>query len=110
LAPARLTTQDHPGTAIHQLTMSPFRNPVGKHFELAFRFLGTRWMTSLLHRVARSAGVRDVAADWRTAYGPWFGNGVMTVTVLGDEWTVHVDHAGVFRGQQRLERTVTYGG
>jgi hypothetical protein len=34
----------------------------------------------------------------------------MTVTVLGDEWTVHVDHAGVFRGQQRLERTVTYGG
>jgi hypothetical protein len=101
---------DHPGTAIRQLTMSPFRNPVGKHFRLAFKFLGTRWMTSLLHQVARSARVRDVAASWRTAYGPWFDNGVMTITVSGEDWAVQVDHAEVFQGRQRLRRTVTYGG
>ncbi|HEY0618534.1 MAG TPA: alkaline phosphatase D family protein [Kribbella sp.] len=110
LAQARLTTEDHPGTAIHQLTMSPFRNPIGKHFQLAFRFLGTRLMTALLHKLARSARVRDVAADWRTAYGPWFGNGVMTITVSGEAWAVQVDHAEVFRGRQRLKRTLTFGG
>jgi hypothetical protein len=110
LADARLKAVDHPGTAIRQLTMSPFRNPVGKHFRLALRFLGTRWMTSVLHKVARSARVRDVAASWRTAYGLWFDNGVMTITVSDGKWAVDVDHAAVVGGRQRLQRTVTYGG
>lgn len=110
LSEARLQEAPDAGTAIRQLTMSPFRNPVGKHIQLANKVLDSRWMTAALHRLARSAGVRDVAADWRTAHGPWFDNGVMTVTINGDDWTVDVDHAAVADGQQVLRRTLRYAG
>ena len=69
LAEARLAAVDHPGTAIRQLTMSPFRNPIPRHIQWANHLLDKRWMTTLLHKLARSAGVRDVAADWRIAAG-----------------------------------------
>jgi hypothetical protein len=110
IAEAELETVDHPGTAIRQLTMSPFRNPIGRPIQFANKLLDSRWMTGLLHRLARSAGVRDVAARWRTAYGPWFGNGVMTVTVADDRWLVEVDHAALFRDRQVLRRTVERAG
>ncbi len=110
LSEAELTTVDHPGTAIRQLTMSPFRNPIGRPIQVANKVLDTRWMTALLHRLARSAGVRDVAARWRTAYGPWFGNGVMTVVLTDDRWLVEVDHAELRGGRQVLRRTVEHGG
>jgi hypothetical protein len=77
---------------------------------LANKLLDSRWMTALLHKLAKSAGVRDVAASWRTAYGPWFGNGVMTVTVSGDRWLIEVDHAALFGQQQILRRTMQHGG
>lgn len=110
LSEASLAAVEHPGTAIRQLTMSPFRNPAGRHLQLANRLLDTSWMTALLHKLARLAGVRDVAARWRTAYGPWFGNGVMTVTVLDDRWLVEVDHAALSGDRQVLRRTVEHGG
>ncbi|TDU88886.1 PhoD-like phosphatase [Kribbella voronezhensis] len=110
LSEAELTAVDHPGTAIRQLTMSPFRNPIGRPIQLANKVLNTRWMAALLHRLARSAGVRDVAARWRTAYGPWFGNGVMTIVLTGDRWLVEVDHAELRGGRQVLRRTVAHGG
>jgi PhoD-like phosphatase len=109
LAEARLTAVDHPGTAIRQLTMSPFRNPVPRHIRWANHLLDKRWMTTLLHKLARSAGVRDVAADWRIAHGPWFGNGAMTVTLSGEDWAVEVDHAELRGERQLLDRTLTYG-
>ncbi|QNE20620.1 alkaline phosphatase family protein [Kribbella qitaiheensis] len=110
LAEAELAAVDHPGTAIRQLTMSPFRNPIGRHIQLANKLLDTWWMTALLHKLARSAGVRDVAARWRTAYGPWFGNGVMTVTAADDRWLIEVDHAALSGDRQILRRTVEHGG
>ncbi|WP_433015702.1 alkaline phosphatase D family protein [Kribbella sp. CA-294648] len=108
LTEASLRDADHPGTAIRQLTMSPFRNPVGRHIQLANKLLDSRVLTKVLHRLARSAGVRDVAASWRTAYGPWFDNGVMTVTVDGDDVAVDVDHAAVEQGRQVLASTLHY--
>ena len=109
LAEARLTAVRHPGTAIRQLTMSPFRNPVPRKVQWANHLLDTHWMTTLLHKLARSAGVRDVAAEWELAHGPWFGNGVMTVTLSGADWTVDVDHAELRGDRQVLGRTLTYG-
>ncbi|TDD25602.1 alkaline phosphatase family protein [Kribbella turkmenica] len=109
LAEARLLAVDHPGTAIRQLTMSPFRNPVPRHIQWANHLLDKRWMTTVLHKLARAAGVRDVAADWRIAHGPWFGNGAMTVTLSGEDWAVEVDHAELHGGRQTLDRTLTYG-
>jgi len=108
LAEASLNSVDHARTAIRQLTMSPFRNPVGWHIRLANKLLDNRGMTKVLHRLARSAGVLDVAARWRTAHGPWFDNGVMTLTVDGDDVAVDVDHAAVERGRQLLKPTLHY--
>ncbi|NEA31801.1 alkaline phosphatase D family protein [Streptomyces sp. SID13031] len=108
LTEASLTKVDHPRTAIRQLTMSPFRNPVGWHIRLANKLLDSRGMTKVLHALSRSAGVRDVAASWRTAYGPWFENGVMTVTVDGDDAAVAVDHARMVAGRQELRSTLRY--
>jgi hypothetical protein len=110
LTEAELEAVEHPGTAIRQLTMSPFRNPIGLPIQLANKLLDSRWMTGLLHKLARSAGVRDVAARWRTAYGPWFENGVMTVTVADDRWLVEVDHAALFSDRQVLQRTAEHAG
>jgi hypothetical protein len=109
LAEARLLTVDHPGTAIRQLTMSPFRNPIPRHIQWANPLLDKRWMTTLLHKLARAAGVRDVAADWRIKHGPWFGNGAMTLTLSGEDWSVDVDHAELRGERQLLSRTLTYG-
>ncbi len=89
--------------------MSPFRNPVPRHIRWANHLLDKRWMTTLLHKLARSAGVRDVAADWRIAHGPWFGNGAMTVTLSGEDWAVEVDHAELRGERQLFDRTLTYG-
>jgi len=109
LAEAQLTAVRHPGTAIRQLTMSPFRNPIPKQIGWGMWFLGTRGMTVVLHRLARSARVRDVALGWQVPYGPWFGNGVMTITLSGDDWTIDVDHAALRGERQVLDRTLTYG-
>ncbi|MGY4773086.1 DUF7800 domain-containing protein [Kribbella sp. CWNU-51] len=109
LAEARLIAVRHPGTAIRQLTMSPFRNPVPRKVQWANHLLDAHWMTTLLHKLARSAGVRDVAAEWEIAHGPWFGNGAMTVTLSGADWTVDVDHAELRGDRQVLGRTLTYG-
>lgn len=109
LAESRLVAVDHPGTAIRQLTMSPFRNPIPRLVQWANHLLDATWMTTLLHKLARSAGVRDVAADWRIAHGPWFGNGSMTLTLAGEKWAVEVDHAELHGERQVLQRTLTYG-
>ncbi|MEV8378682.1 alkaline phosphatase D family protein [Kribbella sp. NPDC056861] len=108
LAEASLTGVEHPRTAIRQLTMSPFRNPVGWHIRLANKLLDSRPMTKALHALARSAGVQDVAASWRTAYGPWFENGVMTVIVQGDTAAVAVDHARLTAGRHELRSTLRH--
>jgi hypothetical protein len=108
LAEARLSAVEHPGTAIRQLTMSPFRNPIPKHIRLANKLLDSRWMTFLLHKLARSAGVRDVAASWRTSYGPWFDNGVMSVAIDGGHAAIDVDHARLAEGRQQLARSLHY--
>ncbi len=108
IAEASLRTVEHPGTAIRQLTMSPFRNPVPRHVRWANLLLDTRWMTWLLHRLARTADVRDVAADWRLTHGPWFGNGAMTVRLSGESWAVDVEHAELRGDQQLLGRTLSY--
>jgi hypothetical protein len=105
LADARLRELDHPATSIRQLTMSPFRNPVGRHIRWANRLLATRWCTAALHRLARLAGVEDVAIDWRVTHGLWFDNGVMTLTFDGDTADAEVEHARLDEGRELLEHT-----
>ncbi|WP_233532502.1 alkaline phosphatase D family protein [Antrihabitans sp. YC2-6] len=93
--------------ALHQLTMSPFRNPLEPQIRFANRALKARGVRGFMHLLARSARVEDVDIDWDIDNGPWFENGVMTVVIRGRDAQVEVDHACVDNGVQGLRRTAT---
>jgi hypothetical protein len=105
-ASARLTQVEHPATAVHQLTMSPFHNPMERPLRLANWALERPPVRWAWHRIARLAGVRDVAVEWRVDHGPWFDNGVMTVVFTGRRAEVEVHHAGLRDGREQLSRTL----
>ena len=105
-ARARLRGTEHPRTVLHQLVMSPFRNPMEwplRAANWAFERGAVRWFW---HRMARLAGVRDTEVDWHVEHGPWFDNGLMTVVIEGRRASVEVDHARVRHGRQQLRRTL----
>ena len=104
-ARARLVGTEHPATPVHQLTMSPFRNPMNWPLRLANRAFQRPLLRRAFHRLARLAGVRDVDVDWGVDSGPWFGNGVMTVVVDGRDVRLEVRQAVVRDGQQQLVPT-----
>ncbi len=106
-AAGRLDGIDPPRTGFHQLTMSPFRNPLEPPIRVANHLLNMRPVRAVLHWLARRAGVPDVDVDWEIDHGMWFDNGVMTVAFSGREAVVEVDHAHVRGGEQVLERTLT---
>ncbi len=107
LAEASVEGVDPARTAVHQLTMSPFRNPLHVPVRVATRLLGRRPVVAALAALARSAGVREPAMTWEVDRGPWFANGVMTVDVDGRWIGAEVDHARVVGGTQVLDRTLT---
>jgi hypothetical protein len=104
-APARLLDVEHPNTAIHQLTMSPFRNPLEAPIKLVNRWFERTLVQRFWHRLARLAGVQDARIDWEVDHGPWFSNGVMTLVIEGRTVRLEVDHARVADGRQVLART-----
>jgi hypothetical protein len=105
-ARAHLTGVEHAATAVHQLTMSPFRNPMERLLRLANWLLERRLVRWGWHRIARLAGVPDVAVEWEVDHGPWFDNGVMTVVFDGRRADVEVHHAAVRDGREVLSRTL----
>ncbi len=98
-------------TGLHQLTMSPFRNPLEPPIRVANHVLKTRFARNVIHWLARRAGVDDVAIEWDIDNGLWFDNGVMTVVFDGRTAHVEVDHAAVTGRPapeaQELRRTLT---
>lgn len=111
IAEASTAGVDPTRTGLHQLTMSPFRNPLEPPIRVANHVLKTKLACSVMNWLARRAGVDDVAIDWDIDHGLWFDNGVMTVVFSGRTAHVEVDHAVVNRRQsghgQELHRTLT---
>jgi hypothetical protein len=105
-ARARLHGVDHPGTAVHQLVMSPFRNPLHGVLKVANGLVGTRPVRALCRALARLTGLPLPAVSWTIDQGPWFENGIMTVVVDGPEAQLEVDHYAVRRGRV-LRRTTS---
>lgn len=105
LATARLPGVDPERTALVQLTMSPFRNPLSLPLRWATRALGSRAAARVTRRAARSAGVADLPLDWRIERGTWFDNGLMTLTLTGRRARVEVERASVVDGRHALQRT-----
>ena len=98
-------------TGLHQLTMSPFRNPLEAPIRFANHLLKSKVACNVMNWLARRAGVDDVAIEWDIDHGLWFENGVMTVVFSGRTAHVEVDHAVVNSRQgehdQELHRTLT---
>ncbi|MGI4895250.1 MAG: alkaline phosphatase D family protein [Janthinobacterium lividum] len=96
-------------TVIHQLVMSPFRNPLHRTMKMANRLLDTRPVRGFIRGLAMAAGVREPEVSWNVEHGPWFANGVMTVDLEPTgRADVEVDHAHLdCRGLPELRRTLT---
>ncbi len=95
------------GTVVHQLVMSPFRNPLQRSVKVANRVLDSAPARALTRALALAAGVREPDVSWRVENGPWFGNGVMTVVLDPDGGAaVEVEHAVQRGARPRLRRTL----
>lgn len=95
---------DRARTALHQLVMSPFRNPLHRPIRFANTLLVKPGVTRLLRRLARTARVLPGPASWRLSHGVWFDNGIMTLVIRGRHVMAEVDHALVVKGRQVLRR------
>ncbi|WP_206690786.1 alkaline phosphatase D family protein [Quadrisphaera sp. INWT6] len=93
-------------TAVHQLVMSPFRNPLKPALRVANRLAGVRPVRAAAALLARTAGVRRPPARWEVEEGPWFENGVMTVVVDGATARLEVDHVRATRDGSWERRTL----
>ena len=82
-------------TRVHQLVMSPFRNPLQKSIRAVNRLSVREPVPTLTRRLARAVGVREPEVRWRLTDGVWFHNGVMTLVLRGRRASVQVDHAVV---------------
>ncbi|KAA0918777.1 alkaline phosphatase D family protein [Dietzia sp. ANT_WB102] len=82
-------------TRVHQLVMSPFRNPLQKSIRAVNRLSVRDPVPALTRRLARAVGVRDPEVRWQVTDGVWFNNGVMTLVLRGRRAMVQVDHATV---------------
>ena len=103
-ASARLADTPHPGTAIRQLTMSPFRNSLPLPIKIVNRLFERAPIRYATRAWSRAFGVQDTGLTWAVDSGPWFQNGVMTVVFDGAQARVEIDRATHSGEVQRLER------
>jgi len=107
LARAEVHDVDPQATAVHQLTMSPFRNPLNMPIRVVNRLVKRPGVVRVLRQLSVWAGVREQDITWTVENGPWFDNGVMTVVLHERTASVEVEHASVDpAGEQVLHRTL----
>ena len=94
-------------TRVHQLVMSPFRNPLQKSVRAVNRISLREPLPTLTRRLSEAVGVREPEARWQVTDGIWFDNGVMTLVMRGRRATVKVDHAHVEWPARGLGRFLT---
>ena len=95
-------------TRVHQLVMSPFRNPLQKSIRLVNRLSVRQPAPALTRRLSAAVGVREPEARWTVTDGIWFDNGVMTLVMRGRRATVKVEHARVEWPAGGLGRVLTW--
>src|SRR5690625_1117141 len=101
-AEAKLTEASASPTRVHQLVMSPFRNPLSRSIRLVNRVAGRRITEWITHELARHTGVTDPEITWSIDRGPYFDNGVMTVETVRRWARVRLDTAYASGSEQRL--------
>ncbi|HEY7273349.1 MAG TPA: alkaline phosphatase D family protein [Actinoplanes sp.] len=78
-------------TPVYQLTCSPIHNQVPAPVRPLMRLSWSRAGARAMRALARSAGVRAPAWRWARLAGPYFGNAVSTLRLLGGSAVVTVE-------------------
>ncbi|MFJ3324715.1 alkaline phosphatase D family protein [Streptomyces griseus] len=92
-----------PASRVLQLTCSPVHNSIPRSIRAGFRFgwsRAGRWIGRALGRHGRT-GAPPVT--WSRAGGPWFGNQLMTLTLLGRKSALTLVQATAGREGAQLE-------
>ncbi|MFE6774381.1 hypothetical protein ACFVFD_35930, partial [Streptomyces fimicarius] len=92
-----------PASRVLQLTCSPVHNSIPRSIRTGFRFgwsRAGRWIGRALTRHGRT-GAPPVT--WGRAGGPWFGNQLMTLTLLGRKSALTLVQATAGREGAQLE-------
>ncbi|MCL6301208.1 alkaline phosphatase D family protein [Streptomyces kronopolitis] len=91
--PRRRGPGPHPASRVLQLTCSPVHNSIPGVLQAGFRFGWSRpgrWLGKLL---ARHGRLPRPPVKWRRTGGPWFGNQLMTLTLVGRAARLALDQA-----------------
>nr|WP_269205161.1 alkaline phosphatase D family protein [Motilibacter aurantiacus] len=103
---AHIAAASDDAAPVWQLVMSPFRNPLSRSIRAANRVLMTPPARAAVTWLARRAGVPAARIRWGLDHGPWFDNGVSTLTVRGRDVRLRTDLAELTAGRQQVLRTV----
>ncbi len=96
-------------SSVFQAVCSPVRNPTQRAVQVADRFTRTRAGEAVGRLLARSAGVAAPWLRWRLVRGPWFSNGLATLTLSGRDASLTVEQAPSGSGEDP-ELVTVYAG
>ncbi len=108
---ARASFPDEAGvrSAVYQAVCSPVRNPTQRAVQIADRFTRTAAGRAVGRLLARSAGLPAPWLRWEMIHGPWFHNGLTTLTLTGRAATLAVEQAPSGSGEDPQLETVYAG-
>jgi hypothetical protein len=96
-------------SAVYQAVCSPIRNPTQKSVQALDRFSRTGAGRTVGRLLARSAGIPPPKLSWALRRGPWFHNGLTTLTLSGRGAMLAVDQAPPGSGEDP-ELVTVYAG
>jgi hypothetical protein len=91
---AEVALGDGQGSRVHQVVCSPFRNPLSPGQRRLVSAAASRPGAAVARALARAAGVRPPAADWRFVSGPTFDNSIAVMEVDERRAEVTVSRSG----------------
>ena len=91
---AEVALRGSPRSRVYQLVCSPFRNPLSLRERRAVRLTSTRGAAAIMRMLARMAGVRRPAADWRFLDGPTFDNSIAVLELDARAARVTISRSG----------------
>ena len=87
--PAEAGVESH----VWQATCSPVRNPLSKKESGGMRFLRTRAVAGLAHRLAQAAGAYQAPMSWEERAGPSFDNQIATIDLDGRDARITIERS-----------------
>jgi hypothetical protein len=91
---AEITLGNGQRSRVHQVVCSPFRNPLDAREQRMVRAAASRAVGMVARALARMAGVRRPAADWRFVSGPTFDNSIAVLELDERAARVTVSRSG----------------